>query len=270
MKTPIRFRTIVSILVLVVLPAPQGFVIQVPASPEAPTAASFPFYDGFESGTLGSDWSIYTTNQGRVQVGAGYPYTGGYSLLLDDSLSDGTYSYAAAILTIDLSGQTQVDLDFWWRKLGDEDHVYDGVFISANDGTNWYKVLSFNIDPTGWRHQIIDLDEEAAANGLTFNNHFQIKFQSYDNDPIPNDGYAIDEVRVRAAPSPTPAAFPFYDGFETGELGQALMVDFIYEGRVQVGTGYPYAGTRSLLLDGWESDGIYSTASAILTIDLSG
>jgi hypothetical protein len=270
MKTCHSFRTMLFMMALVVLIAPQGFVIKNPASVESPTAASFPFYEGFESGTLGSDWLTYTTNQGRVQVGTAYPYAGRYSLLLDDSLGDSTYSYAAAILTIDLSGQSQVDLDFWWRKLGDEDHASDGVFISADDGANWYKLLSFNIDPTGWRHQIIDLDEGAAANGLTFNNHFQIKFQFYDNDKIPTDGYAIDEVRVRAAPSPIPAAFPFYDGFETGTLGPAWMVDFTNEGRVQVGSTNPYTGTYSLLLDDWESDSIYSTAAAILTIDLSG
>ena len=40
------------------------------------SVASFPFYDGFESGTLGSDWTISTTNQGRVQVSSSYRYTG--------------------------------------------------------------------------------------------------------------------------------------------------------------------------------------------------
>jgi len=41
---------------------------------------------------------------------------------------------------------------------------------------------------------------------------------------------------VRPAPSPTPAAFPFYDGFETGSLDQAWMVDFTNEGRVRIDT----------------------------------
>ena len=29
------------------------------------------------------------------------------------------------------------------------------------------------------------------------NEHFQIKFQFHDNQPIPNDGYTIDDVRVQ-------------------------------------------------------------------------
>ena len=40
------------------------------------TAASFPYYDDFESGVLGSGWTISTTQQGRVQISSSYPYTG--------------------------------------------------------------------------------------------------------------------------------------------------------------------------------------------------
>jgi len=242
--------------------------VQVRAAP-SPTPATFPYYDGFESGTLGDEWMVYFTNEGRVQVSSSYPYSGTYSLLLDDYENDSIYSTAAAILTIDLSGQTQVDLDFWWDEWG-SDSVSDGVFISDDSGATWYQVMSFDDDPTSWRHQIIDLDEEAASQGMTFNDHFQIKFQFYNDDPIPWDGYAIDEVQVRAAPVPVPATFPYYDGFEAGALGDEWMVYFTNEGRVQVSSSYPYSGTYSLLLDDYENDSIYSTAAAILTIDLSG
>ena len=105
-------------------------------------------------------------------------------------------------MTIDLSGQTQVELDFWWDEFG-PDSVNDGVFISADNGANWSRIQSFDEDPTTWRHQVIDLDAAAAANGLTLNDHFQIKFQMYADDPIPLDGYAIDEVRVRPNAAPT-------------------------------------------------------------------
>ena len=57
------------------------------------------------------------TNQGRIASQFHLiAYSGTYSLLLDDSVNDTIYSYAAAILAIDLSGQTQVELDFWWRE----------------------------------------------------------------------------------------------------------------------------------------------------------
>ena len=39
-------------------------------------------------------------------------------------------------------------------------------------------------------------DLAAAANGLTLNDHFLIRFQFYDNYDITIDGYAIDEIEA--------------------------------------------------------------------------
>ena len=199
-------------------------------APAVPIPASFPFYDGFESGTLGAEWMTDFTYEGRVEVGSSYSYSGTYSLLLDDSRYDTIYSTAAAILTIDLSGQTEVALDFWWREFSDENHAEDGVFISDDQGANWYQAFSFNDGPYFWRHQIIDLDEAAAAHVLTLNDHFQVKFQFYDDYDIPSDGYAIDEVQVRPNAAPT-LAWPGdtnyeQDGLhpETGDVGD----DYVY------------------------------------------
>ena len=249
----------------------DGFAIdevRVQAAP-APTPASFPFYDGFESCSLGSAWVTTFTNEGRAQVSSSYPYSGTCSLLLDDWENDSIESTSAAILAVDLNGETDVQLDFWWREFDDEYKLEDGVYLSDDNGSTWERVLAFSINPTSWRHQVIDLDEAAQANGLTMNSQFQIKFQFKDNTPIPDDGFAIDEVRVQAAPAPTPASFPFYDGFESGSLGNAWVTTFTNEGRAQVSSSYPYAGSYSLLLDDWENDSIESTSAAILAIDLS-
>jgi hypothetical protein len=268
--SPAMLLTLLSLLV--VLSSPPVALASSAAPQRADASAphaTFPFYDGFESGTLGADWTVQTTNEGRVQVSADYAYSGTYSLLLDDYKTDPIYSTAAAILTIDLSGQSQVDLDFWCRDFLDEDHIDDGLFLSDDDGANWYKIFSFDTVPGFWRHYIIDLDEEAANHSLAFNDHFQIKFQSYDDDPIPTDGYGIDEVQLRLPPTPTPAAFPYFNGFESGALGDEWLVEFTNEGRVQVGDYDALDGTYSLLLDDYKTDPIYSTAAAILTVDLS-
>ena len=151
------------------------------------------FSDGFESGTLGSAWSISTTNEGRVTVSDTYPYAGNYSVLLDDSGPNLTFSLASLVLQQDLSDMPNVALDFWWRGFYDEDHPQDGVFIS-DDGSAWYEVLSFNNGPLDFRNDVVDISGEAADNGLTLNDQFRIKFQFYDNYPIPSDGYAIDNV----------------------------------------------------------------------------
>ena len=212
---------LILLALLVVLCSPPGAQANSAAPHSVDTGAAqatFPYYDGFESGTLGPEWSVYITNQGRVQVSDSYAHAGTYSLLLDDSVSDSIDSIAAAILTVDLSGQSQVDLDFWGRDFTDDPDPEDGIYIS-DDGATWYQVFSLHTAPSHYRHYIFDLDEAAAAAGMALNDHFQIKFQFYGNDPIPIDGYAIDEVRLRLPPSPVPAAFPYYDGFESGVLG---------------------------------------------------
>jgi subtilisin family serine protease len=155
---------------------------------------SVPFCDGFESGSLGIGWTTHITNEGRVQVSSSYPHSGTYSVLLDDSVNNTTYSHAAIVLTIDLSGQSDVDLDFWWRDFGDEDHADDGVFVSDDWGTTWFTATNFTGSQSSFKNEVIDLDAVAAANGLTLNDQFQVKFQFYDNWGITSDGYAIDDV----------------------------------------------------------------------------
>ncbi len=228
--------------------------------------AAFPFYDGFESGTLVQGWSAITSTQGRVRVSDAHgPYSGTYHVLLDDMVEDSTYSTATLLLTIDLAGQPNVGLDFWWRSFGDENHPHDGVFISDDDGVSWSQVFSFNDGPDEYERVSVDLDEQTAAAGLTLNDHFQLKFQFYDNNPIAGDGYAIDEVSV----APQIAAFPFYDGFESGTLVQGWSVFTTTQGRVRVSNAHePYSGTYHVLLDDVVEDSTYSTATLILTIDL--
>jgi hypothetical protein len=162
-------------------------------------AVDFPFFDGFESGGLGEGWSVVTTNKGRVHVSSTYPYSGTFSVLLDSAIVSDD-SIAALILHVDLEGQSGAMLDFWWREFGDEDDPEDGVFISDDYGNSWYQVLSFNGTVESFRHEVIYLDAAVAAAGLTFNDHFQIKFQYFDNAPIDEDGYAVDNVWVRAIP----------------------------------------------------------------------
>ena len=161
------------------------------------------FADGFESGALGPSWRVYTTTQGRVRIDSAYAYAGSYSVLLDASLHNnaGAYSFAATILEQDLAGLDQVVLDFAWESFSDESHPGDGVFISDDLGATWFPVFSFNMGPASFQDQGIDVSAAAAANGLTLNDHFWIKFQYYDDYPIAADGYAIDEVMVRGCMS---------------------------------------------------------------------
>ncbi len=149
-----------------------------------------------------------TDNTGRVRVSDSYPYAGTYSALLDCS-SNGTYSTVALVLTVDLSAQTDVDLAFWWREFSDENDPEDGVFISDDYGASWSQLTSFNNGPSEFIPALFDLSAAAADAGLSLNDHFQIKFQMYDNFSIPTDGYAVDEVSLwrPATPTPTPEGY---------------------------------------------------------------
>ena len=182
------------------------------------TVASFPFCDGFEAGNLGAGWMTYTTDEGRVQVSSSYPYSGTYSVLLDDSVEGSSYSHAALILTIDLSGQSDVDLDFWWRDFDDEDHPADGVFLSDDWGTTWVFAANFIGSQSSFTSEIVDVDAIAASHGLTLNDRFQIKFQFYGNNSIPSDGYSIDEVCVQAPPEIEVSPTSFEEMVHEGEM----------------------------------------------------
>ncbi len=180
----------------------DGFVIdelQLRSTPVV-VPATFPYYNGFESGTLGDEWRIEFTNEGRVVVTDTYPYAGAHSLLLDDYRDDATKSIAAAILTVDLSGQSDVVLDFWGRELTGYVDLEDAIFVSNDDGANWHEIFNLNDLPSSYRRIVIDLDQAVDDLGIAFNDHFLIKFQSYDDDPL--DGFVIDEVQLRRNAAP--------------------------------------------------------------------
>jgi fibronectin type 3 domain-containing protein/V8-like Glu-specific endopeptidase len=163
---------------------------------EGSKAATLPFYDGFESGELGYYWEIHTDGEGRVQVSASYPYSGTYSLLLDDYKEGPPISHAAAILHLDLSSSASAILDFYWREFRDENHADDGVFIRSSSADDWCRITSFNYGSADFVRTLIDLQSAAQNCGFSFSPDFQIKFQFYDDYPIDMDGYAIDEVSV--------------------------------------------------------------------------
>jgi uncharacterized repeat protein (TIGR01451 family) len=170
--------------------------------------ASCGFFDSFETGTLSEYWRTHTTNEGRVRVAGQIttvtmpqlvftPHTGSYQVVLDDSVAGSLFSEAGILLTLDMTGQTDITLDFWWAESLDEDHPEDGVFISDDFGMTWHEALSFNGGSSTYTNSIIDIVAEAAASSLTLNDHFQIMFRFYDNWYLSGgDGYVIDDVQI--------------------------------------------------------------------------
>ena len=169
------------------------------------------FFEGFESGVLSNCWSTYSDTQGRIQIASSYaPYGGSsYHVTLDDTQSDETFSLNELILTVDLSGQSNLWLSFYQKSFFDEDHSMpdtfsghdnsDGVAISVDGGINWYKAQGLtSSDGTSetYTEFRVNLDELCAAYGLSYVSDFKIKFQQYDDSPIEEDGFAFDSIVI--------------------------------------------------------------------------
>ena len=183
--------------------------------PTRPPPAQAPFTEDFESGELAGYWSVNSTGGGRIQVSEfNGPAQGRYHVVMD-SAGFRVGSLNELILTIDLAGYSGVRLGFQHKEFGDEDdpmpdsfsgsNPSDGVAVSA-DGVTWYKVQGLGSTDgisSQWQYYEIGLDAAAAAAGISFNDHFQIKFQQYGRSSVFanflafSDGFAFDDIEVK-------------------------------------------------------------------------
>ena len=174
---------------------------------EASTSAGLPFHDGFEAGSFSNCWSLFSSGQGRMSNStSGGPYAGSRHLTMDSAVSN-TWSLNEAVLSVNLAGRTNVWLGYHQREFPDSDQGMsatfsghagvDGIAISTN-GTNWYRVISLTgaASSTNDQYGLYSLSAIAASNGLTFGARVLIKFQEYGAAPVPDGGFALDEVSV--------------------------------------------------------------------------
>jgi subtilisin family serine protease len=163
--------------------------------------ASLPYTTSFAA-TFDANWTTAVTNDGRVRLlTTNTPHSGTYHMVMDDAVSGSTFSQTEARMGLNLAGQTQVALTFWWKDFGDETHTQDGVYFSNNGGASYVKVYNLNggsFSDNTWRLQSLDLDALAASAGLSLTSTFVVKFQQYDDYPVATDGFAIDDISVTA------------------------------------------------------------------------
>jgi 1,4-alpha-glucan branching enzyme len=152
------------------------------------------FSDNFDRATIGSAWTVSGTSTYRVQTSTTYKAAGTYGCTFDSSASS-TYQTSQLTKTIDASAYGALTLTYKVRNVGEETDTADGVFIS-NNGTTWYKVGSYPAISSTFSTQTIDLTAAAATAGITPGTTFKIRFQEYDNSPLPSDGLAIDDVSL--------------------------------------------------------------------------
>lgn len=160
--------------------------------------APLPYSTGFESGSLDQYWRTASDHgNGRIQVTtANSPHSGNYHLTLDVSTS-GAFVTNEAWLHLDLSGNANAELKFWWKDFDDETHLRDGVYFSDDAGGTFVKILDLWPNAySGWMEFTLDLDSLAGLHGMSLTRWSVIKFQQYDEFPVTSDGFAFDDISV--------------------------------------------------------------------------
>jgi hypothetical protein len=162
--------------------------------------AAFPFFEDWEGGTsFDPYWEVIPGAQGRIMITSDEdPYQGTYHVTLDDTTDGADLSLNQLILHINLAGQTGVRLQFANKEFGDEDNPQDSVEISVDGGNSWHQIVpltGLNSTPT-YSFRSYELD----GLGLTYTADTMIRFQQYDDFPVPTDGMAFDNIRVDTAP----------------------------------------------------------------------
>lgn len=228
--------------------------------------AVFPLQNGFESPTFAKGFYPISTGQGVAEISNAMPHSGNRHISLGQNLSG--ISKAALFLLVNLSNQTDVYLDFWWRTTGNVDYGAggSGIYISDDNGANWKKIKNFG-DNLHYSHEIINLTNAAAKQGLTLNDHFLVSFhfeRIYSNTPI--GSIQLDDVRLTRHANVI-TSFPLHDSFETQTFKQGLYPISTGVGVAEIRNDTPYTGTYHVSL-GQNLSGI-SKALLVLLVDLS-
>ena len=121
-----------------------------------------------------------------------------------------------ADLCLNLAGQTDVDLSFWWKSLGDEVHAADGIWFSSDGGITFTQVFPLAGNGGIWQPITLDVDQLATQFAIPLTNTFVVRFSQFDDEVIGMDGFAFDDIAVTAGKMYAPA--PYSTGFETGML----------------------------------------------------
>ncbi|MGV3664389.1 MAG: M36 family metallopeptidase [Prosthecobacter sp.] len=197
----------------------SNYIVSV--SPSAPVGTDTLFTDGFETGLLGASWNI-AENSGataRTQVTtANTPKTGTYHLTMDTtSTGTGTFATNRPTLTLNLAGKKNVSLEWYQKGFSEESHSpvlagplgtfgntsnHDGVSISQ-DGVTWVQAAALTVLPGTYSSFItrVQLDPIIQRLGWSYNSTFRVRFSQYDDQAIPGDGIALDDVAVKANPA---------------------------------------------------------------------
>ena len=149
--------------------------------------APLPFKEPFDSAALASYWRVgnlsQTVDERLIQPGS--------SALLVDTLShsqptalalgrlsDGEPTASALDLHLDLSYQSNLELNFWLYDHIAEVRAENGIWISNNGGKSYKQAYCFNpLEQQKYQYYSINLDSLVDAVALDYTQQFIIRFQ---------------------------------------------------------------------------------------------
>lgn len=229
-----------------------------------------PYQTSFESEPLDQYWKTNVQNyHGQVEITDQHgPHSGSKHLTFDVNTVL-SYSLNDARLHLNLEEQHGVGLNFWWKKTGDEPHLKDGVYISDDGGDTFDKIYDFASPLNNtWIEVNLDLEQLCKDANLTMNSIFVVKFQQYDNYPMPTDGIAIDDVSITT--KGRHATLPYQTGFELGYLDPYWQIETSLHpfGLISVSSlNEPNSGNSHLTMSS-AINGTYVENEAVLRLNL--
>ncbi|AMJ66946.1 PKD domain-containing protein [Hymenobacter sp. PAMC 26628] len=210
-----------------------------------PVAITPPAVEDLEKRALPISWTVNSTKAGRVQVATGTGAASGTSYLVMDAAFSASTAYAglneAVWYAKNTPGQDLL-LTFRQRKFAAEtDNALptqftgssngDGVALSVDGGTTWYRVVNLTgvNSTTTYQTQSVNLTQFAAANNLALGADVRVKFQQYGQGPATaatassRRGMAFDDIALTAAAA---APVPLYTSTQPTVGCPGLVVAF--------------------------------------------
>ena len=230
--------------------------------------APIPYSMGFEAG-LDQYWRIYSSDgYARADIDATYgPRSGAQQLLVHAGPTTPGVSTIDADLFLDLSGQSNVDLTFWWKEFPDTDDPNDAILFSSDGGVTFTQVWTLHSNTTYWQRFTLDVDKLAAANSVALTNTFVVRFRHGGMTAAPGDGFIFDDISV--VPGVSVATPPYSTSFEAGIEPEWQWYTGASQSYLQTTTAYvPSTGASHLVLGG--TDNVQVTNDAYLYVDFSG
>ena len=171
-----------------------------------PTQVARPlFVEDFEGGSVNAlpgCWSFAANsakNSITVAQQSGTPH--GTHVLEMDIDYRSTSGVETATLALDLTGASNVLLDFWAMPNNVYTSYNTGSVLISQDGSTWVTIASCT--PGAWNYYSIDLDAAVNKYHMTYGPNFYVRFQHSADLGYYSDYYvfSVDDIRIATAPA---------------------------------------------------------------------